>query len=95
MNRIHRIYQIGLAIVLLGFILCLCGTSTSSQWQTLGDDSVDSGFGISLRGLGNLTLLAGFTVLAGGAWSWLNAKEEEVAKQRLLESEQSELLAHQ
>jgi hypothetical protein len=95
MTRIHRLYQIGLCVVILGFVLCLCGRSASSQWQSLGDDTVESGFGFSLRSLGNLTLLAGFTMLAGGAWSWLSNKEEELTKKRLLESEQSELLAHQ
>jgi hypothetical protein len=72
----------GLSIVGLGILLCICGNSFSTQWHALGDEAwagnSNPTLALSLRTLGNIALLCGFVLLAGAAWTWLNAKEREL-----------------
>jgi hypothetical protein len=82
MSHIKRICWAGLCVVGLGVLLCLCGNSFSSNWQSAGDDAwggtTNPTMGLSLRTLGNATLLIGFVLLAFAARAWLNAKEREL-----------------
>ena len=85
MKRMKLFTRAGFGIVGLGALLCLSGTSFATRWQLLGDDGWDGagpGFGLSVRTLGNLTLLVGFVVLSFAAWTWMNAKERETVDLR-------------
>jgi hypothetical protein len=85
MTHIKRVAWVGVGVISLGLILCLCGNSFSTQWQSIDDGTwsgTHSASGLGYRTLGNMSLLLGFVVLAGAAWAWLNAKEQEAVDLR-------------
>jgi hypothetical protein len=87
MNHTKRELWTGTGVIALGLVLCLCGNSFSSQWQSLNDGTwagaTDSASGLSWRTLGNMTLLVGCLILAHTAWIWINAREKEALDLRL------------